>query len=444
MKSERAKVMHEILGRPMIDWVVQSALDAGASRAVVIVGHQREIVQDWLSSRFGERVVFAVQQEQHGTGHAVWCSREFLGEDAPERTIILSGDVPNMRAETIRRFVRDVGEARLGVMTAILDEPGKYGRILRRGERVAGIVEWADATEDEREIREINTGFYVADTDFLFEELDALCSKPPDTAQGEWYLTDLVGIAAENGDAFAWVLGDVEQMQGVNTRAHLAAAAAYTRRHVNEAWMERGVTMLDPATTYVDATVELAEDVVLHPNVQLLGTTKIGARTLVESSCVISNTEIAADVHVKPFCHFEDARIETGAILGPFCHLRPAADIGPECHVGNFVEVKKTRMDRGAKANHHSYLGDGHVGAGSNIGAGTIFCNYDGKNKNRTEIGENVFIGSNSALVAPVRVEDGAYVAAGSTVTEDVPKGALGIARGRQRNVEGWVKKRGE
>lgn len=439
MKSDRAKVMHEILGRPLVDWVTQAALDAGAERVVVIVGHQRETVQAWMKERFGDRVVFAVQDEQKGTGHAVHCASEFLGDGAPERTIILSGDVPNVLPETIQKFVSDVGDAKLGVMSAILRSPGKYGRIKRRGERVAGIIEWADASDEEREIREINAGIYVVDTPFLRAELEQLCSRPPDTAQGEYYLTDLVAVAAEDGEARAWILGDVPQMQGVNTRAHLAAATRWRRNVMNERWMEDGVTMLDPATTYIDASVELAEDVVLHPNVELRGRTRIGPRTVIESSCVIVDTDVGPDVHVKPFCHFEEARIERGAIMGSFCHLRPGADIGEACHVGNFVEVKKTRLEKGAKANHHSYLGDGHVGERTNIGAGTIFCNYDGEKKHRTTLGDDVFIGSNTAIVAPVRVESGAYVAAGSVLTDDVPSGALAVARGRQRNIENWV-----
>ena len=348
MKSDVAKVMHRVLGRPMIQWVVQSALDAGATRVVVIVGHQREVVQDWLTSKFGDRVQFAVQAEQRGTGHAVWCAREFLSDEAPSRTIILSGDVPNMQAQTIKEFVERVGGASVGVMTAVLDDPARYGRIVRRGERVAGIVEYADATDDQREIREINSGIYVADTKFLREELEAICSRPPETAQNEWYLTDIVGVAAEAGEAAAWILGDVPQMQGVNTRAHLAQAAAWRRERVNEAWMEAGVTMIDPCATYIDADVSLSEGVILHPGVQLLGATVVGEGTVVENSSVIENTTIGADVRVKPFCHFEDARVEDGAQMGPMCHLRPGADIGADCHVGNFVELKKTRLGPGS------------------------------------------------------------------------------------------------
>lgn len=443
MKSDTTKVMHPILGRPMIEWVVRSALDAGCRHVTVIVGHQRDQVREHLEGKFPGQVGFAVQEEQLGTGHAVWCAVDDL-RDGADRTLILSGDVPNMQPSSLDAFVEAVGDASLGVMTAVLDDAAKYGRIIRSGDHVAAIVEWADATPTQREIREINTGFYVAQTGFLCEELDRLCKGEPNNAQGEYYLTDLVAVAAERDDAVAWTLRDEAQMQGVNTRVQLAAATAWARARVNEAWMEAGVTMLDPSTTYVDAEVTLEADVTLHPGVQLRGATHIGRGTTVGNSTVIEDCEVGEQVRILPFCHLESARVEDEAKLGPMCHLRPGADIGPTAKVGNFVEVKKSRLERGAKANHHAYIGDGFVGAGANIGAGTIFCNYDGEHKHRTEIGEGVFIGSNSALVAPVRVADGSYVGAGSVITADVPKDSLAVARGRQRNIEGWARRKRE
>jgi bifunctional UDP-N-acetylglucosamine pyrophosphorylase/glucosamine-1-phosphate N-acetyltransferase len=443
MKSDLTKVMHPILGRPMIEWVVRAALDAGCKHVTVIVGHQRDQVREHLEGQFPGQVGFAVQEEQLGTGHAVWSAVDQL-RDGPNRTLILSGDVPNMQPESLEAFVEAVGDAKLGVMTAVLEDAAKYGRIIRSGDNVAAIVEWADATEEQREVREINTGFYVADTAFLCDELDRLCSSEPDNAQGEYYLTDLVAVAADLDDAVAWTLEDHDQMQGVNTRAHLAAATRWARRRINQHWMDAGVTMLDPTTTHIDADVHLDYDVTLHPGVELRGETRVGRGTTVGNSSVIENSEVGELVNILPFCHLEDARVEAEAKLGPMCHLRPGADIGPEAKVGNFVEVKKSRLDRGAKANHHAYIGDGFVGAGANIGAGTIFCNYDGEHKHRTEIGEGVFIGSNSALVAPVRIEDGAYVGAGSVITNDVPGDSLAVARGRQRNIEGWARRKRE
>lgn len=439
MKSERSKVMHEVAGRPMIEWVARAALDAGCESVVAIVGHQRDVVRAHLERRFGDRVAFAVQEPQLGTGHAVFCAVPEL-EGRADRTLILSGDVPNMQPATLEAFLAASDRWTLSVMTAVLEDAARYGRIVRDADNVCAIVEYADATPPQRAIREINTGFYVVDTTFLCAELQKLCAGTADNAQGEFYLTDLVAVAAERGEATAWVLDDIEQMQGVNTRAQLAAAAAWRRTRINRDWMEAGVTMVDPATTYVDADVELAPDVVLHPGVQLLGNTRIAEGTTVASSCVVEDSELGAAVELLPFCHLEQARVETGARLGPMCHLRPGADIGEGCHVGNFVEVKKSRLDAGAKANHHSYIGDGHVGAGANIGAGTIFCNYDGYRKHRTVVGAGAFIGSNSALVAPVTVGDNAYVAAGSVLTGDVPEDALGVARGRQRNIADWAR----
>ncbi len=439
MKSDRSKVMHEVAGRPMIEWVAKAALDAGCDNLVVIVGHQREVVQEHLTRQFGDRVAFAVQDPQLGTGHAVFCAVPAL-RDGASRTLILSGDVPNMQPETIRAFVAAAQGSTLSVMTAVLADAARYGRIVRDGETLRAIVEHADASPEVRAIREINTGFYVADTEFLCTELAKLCAGPADNAQGEYYLTDLVAVAAAAGAATAWVLDDVAQMQGVNTRTQLAEATAWCRTRINDAWMDAGVTMLDPRHTYIDADVQLAADVLLHPGVQLIGATTIGEGTTVGNGCVIEDSHVAQDVTILPFCHFEQAHVENGARIGPMCHLRPGADIGPQCHVGNFVEVKNSRLDVGAKANHHSYIGDGHIGARANIGAGTIFCNYDGYRKHRTTVGAGAFVGSNSALVAPVSVGENAYVAAGSVVTGDVPKDGLAVARGRQRNIEGWAK----
>lgn len=439
MKSNLPKVMHEVAGRPMIEWVARAAFDAGCDKVVVIVGHGRDLVQAHLSTQFGAQMRFAVQEPQLGTGHAVYCAVDELEGDF-DRTIILSGDVPNMTADTLEQFASASDGYKLSVMTAVLEDAAKYGRIERDGDAVRGIVEWADATAEQREIREINTGFYVAQTDFLIEELHKLCAGEADNAQGEYYLTDLVAVAAAQGKATAWVLDDVAQMQGVNTRGHLAAATTWRRARINAQWMELGVTMIDPSSTYIDADVDLEPDVTLHPGVQLIGRTTIRSGATIGNSSVIENSTVDENVQVLPFCHFEDARVERDARIGPMCHLRPGADIGADCHVGNFVEVKKTRMDAGSKANHHSYLGDGHVGEKANVGAGTIFCNYDGYNKHRTTIGAGAFIGSNSALVAPVSIGDGAYVAAGSVMTSDVPEDGLGVARGRQRNIDGWAR----
>lgn len=443
MKSEHPKVLHEVLGRPMIDYSIRAALGAGADRAVVIVGYGRDRVRDWIETQpYGDDVEFAVQEEQRGTGHAVWCAEDYL-DDGPDTTLILSGDVPLMEAETLRDFAQsaEASGAPMAVMTAVLDDPAAYGRVVRddEGGRVQKIVEYADATERQRQIDEINAGFYAADTSFLADMLPDMCRGEPDTAQGEYYLTDLVELAARRGGATGWQVGDPRLIQGVNTRADLAEAIDIARSRINRRWMEEGVTFIDPESTHVGPDVELARDVVLHPAVQLQGETEIGEGTVVENGSVIRDSRLDSEVYVKAHCYVNRSKVGSGTQLGPFAHLRPGADIGRDCKVGNYVEVKKSTLEDGVKAGHLTYLGDAHLGEKTNVGAGTITCNYDGETKHRTEIGREAFIGSNASLVAPVEVEDGAYIGAGSTVTDDVPSEALAVGRGRQRNVEDWA-----
>ena len=444
MRSETIKVLHEVLGRAMIDRVIVAARGAGAEAVTVVLGHDRAQVEAALEARpDADRLRVAEQAEQLGTGHAVWCAREALS-GGPDHTMILYGDVPNLSAEALASFweAAQAHEGPLAVMTAELDDPAGYGRMVRdeAGELV-GIVEHADATEAQRALSEINTGIYLVETGFLLTELEQLCAGAADNAQGEYYLTDLVARAAEANGALGWVLEDPAQIQGVNTRADLARAQAHALKRVRQRWLDAGVTMLDPSTTYIDEAVELAPDVVLWPNVHLRGDSRIARGAIIESNCVLKSSEVGPDTHLKAGCYLNQARVEGGAAIGPMAHLRPGADIGPGCKVGNFVEVKKTRLEEGAKASHLTYLGDAHVGAGANIGAGTITCNYDGDSKHQTRIGAGAFIGSNTALVAPVTIQDGAYVGAGSTITNEVPAGALGVARGRQRNIEGWVER---
>lgn len=442
MRSEKVKVLHEVLGKPMISHVIDTAFSAGAARVISVLGHQRECVQAYLSAAQADvegRLCFATQREQLGTAHAVLAASEFFA-DAPDFTVILSGDVPNLDAKTLQDFVEEAVQsgAPLTVMTAVLPDAGHYGRILRSEDgQVKAIVEYRDASEAQRQIGEFNAGIYVVHTGFLARHLPVLCSAPANNAQREYYLTDLVAIAAEEAHVHGFVV-DVELVQGVNDRNDLAAAERFARKRINKFWMAQGVTLLDPERTIIETDVELAADVVLYPDVHLRGRTVVGAGTVIENGCVLTDTQVGENVVLKAYCYATSAKIDAQTTIGPFVHLRPQADIGAGCKIGNFVEVKNTRMDDGSKANHLSYVGDAHVGAGANIGAGTITCNYDGKNKNRTEIGAGAFIGSNTALVAPVRVGDNAYVGAGSTITEDVPDDALGIARGRQKNIEDW------
>ncbi len=442
MRSETIKVLHPILGKPMIGHVVEAALESGCQRVISVLGHQREDVEGWLDERsYADQLHVAEQSEQLGTAHAVWAARQFL-DSQTDYTAILCGDVPNMDGARLRAFFDAAvdSEALVSLVTAVVDDPAKYGRIVR-GEAgsVEAIVEYADASDEVRKISEINAGIYLVRTDFLANALSTIMESGADNAQSEYYLTDLIALGAREGGVFGWAVDDPAVIQGVNTRVDLARATDVTRRRINEEWMLQGVTFIDPTQTYVETGVELARDVVIYPGVYLGGETTVGEGSIVESGCVLKDSAIGADVHLKANSYLTQARVDDGSAIGPCAHLRPGSDIGKGCKVGNFVEVKKTRLDDGAKAGHLTYLGDAHVGPGANVGAGTITCNYDGETKSRTEIGAEAFIGSNTALVAPVSVGRQAYVGAGSVITDDLPDRSLGVARGRQRTIEDWV-----
>jgi len=442
MKSGTVKILHEVAGKPIIWHVMQASLKAGATRVVVVVGHQREDVEAYLESEFAGQYKIAVQEEQKGTGHAVYCAAEYL-KDGPARTMIVSGDVPNMDAASLKSFYTAAQEFQFAVMTAILEDASTYGRIERdAGNKITGIVEFKDADGAQRAIKEINTGFYVVRTSFLLDELSKLCTGTPTNAQGEYYLTDLVQAAAATEPPLGWRIPEVARVHGVNTRCDLALCESYAQEHLREHWMLEGVTMLDPSTVYVDASVELESDVTLHPNVQLRGTTRVGTGSLIETGAVITDSELGHCVHVKAHSVIHDSKVGEGSAIGPFAHLRPGTLIGAECKIGNFVEVKNSTLARGVKAGHLTYLGDAAIGENANIGAGTITCNYDGKAKHQTVVGKGVFVGSNASLVAPVTIGDGAYVGAGSVITKDVEPSALGVARGRQQNIDGWARRR--
>ena len=438
MKSALPKVLHPVCGLPMVSWTVQAAQAAGASRIVVVVGHGRAQVEAALRARFGDAVEFAVQSEQRGTGHAVACAMETLAGFEGE-VAILCGDSPLLEAgalEALRAARRAPGAGPVAVLTGELDDPTGYGRILRdAGGRVIGIREHKDATAEERAIREWNAGVYVVDAAFLRR---ALPNLSPRNAQRELYLTDIVEAARDEGFAVA-VRWSAESVIGVNDRAQLAEVEAVMRRRIARRLGESGVTVRDPATAYVEADVTVEPDAVLEPNVTLRGRTHIGAGARIDVGCVLDDVRVAQGALLKPYTVAHRSRIGEGAQVGPFSHLRPDTDLGPETHVGNFVELKKTSMGRGSKANHLAYLGDGIVGEKVNVGAGTIFCNYDGFQKHTTVLEDGSFIGSDSQLVAPVRIGKGAYVATGTTVTRDVPDDALAVGRVKQSNKEGYA-----
>jgi bifunctional UDP-N-acetylglucosamine pyrophosphorylase/glucosamine-1-phosphate N-acetyltransferase len=439
MKSALPKVLHHACGLPLIEHVLRAGDTLNPRATVVVVGHQAEMVRDRLADRPGLSLV--VQESQLGTGHALLQAEAPLG-GRRGTVMVLSGDVPLLTAETLQRLARTHAArgAAATVLTATVDDPAGYGRVVRENGRISRIVEHEDATPPEREIREINSSIYAFDLEPLFDALRTIGSE---NAQGEFYLPDLVRIYRRRGlGVEAVMLDDPTEIRGVNSRRDLSVVSAHLRDRKNGALMDAGVTIVDPATTWVEPDVTIGVDSVLHPGVYLQGRTRIGARCELQSNVRIVNGTLDDDVFVNSFSVIRESRVRAGAQIGPFAHLRPQSDVGEHAHVGNFVELKKTSLGRGSKANHLAYLGDAVIGEGVNVGAGTITCNYDGLTKHPTVIEDGAFIGSDSQLIAPVRVGKGAYVAAGSSITRDVPPDALAIARGTQVNKEGWASRR--
>jgi bifunctional UDP-N-acetylglucosamine pyrophosphorylase / glucosamine-1-phosphate N-acetyltransferase len=447
MKSATPKVLHPLAGRPMIHYPVRAALEAGADRVVVVVGHGRDRVEPYLRQTFGDRVELVVQEEQKGTGHAVLVALPAIakgrnGTDTPAeaRVLILSGDTPLLRVDDLRALVAAAAsdpKADMALLTATLDDASGYGRIVRRGGFVVAIKEHRDCSEEERKIREINPAVYAVRHAFLAAQLPKL---QPNNAQGEVYLTDLVAAAAAAGGVVDRI-ADAASLEGINDRAQLSQLEARMRAAIIRKHQLAGVTVRDPAATEIHDGVTLGAEVIIERGVVLRGATKVGDGAIIDIGCVLTDVTVAAGAHLKPYSVATDAQIGPRAQIGPFSHLRPNSDIGEDAHVGNFVELKKTRLGKGSKANHLAYLGDGEVGEGVNVGAGTIFCNYDGFKKHVTVLEDGAFIGSDTQLVAPIRVGKGAYVATGTTVTKDVPAGALAISRVRQENKEDYAER---
>jgi bifunctional UDP-N-acetylglucosamine pyrophosphorylase/glucosamine-1-phosphate N-acetyltransferase len=436
MKARRAKVLHEVCGRPLAWYPVRRALDLGADPVVVVVGHQAVEVEAALRRHLPDAPLrFVVQEEQLGTAHAVRSARPALrGFDG--EVLILSGDTPLLTADTLRAVVGRRGRAALAFATMTLDNPGGYGRVVHAPDGgPALVVEERDATPEERTIREVNAGLYCAEAAFLWKTLGKVGAR---NAQGEFYLTDLVALAAEGAGAVAARVSPVEAA-GVNDQEELSLAARALTRRTAQALMRSGVTLEDPERFDCDEGVVVGHDTVIEPGVRLRGATRVGAGCRIGQGSILTDMEVADGVTVNPYCVFDRSSVATAAVVGPFTRLRPGSEVGEGVHLGNFVELKKTRMGKGAKANHLTYLGDATVGAGTNVGCGTVTCNYDGEKKHPTVIGERVFVGSDAILVAPITIGDGAYIAAGSTLTEDGPGGALALGRARQANKEGWV-----
>jgi bifunctional UDP-N-acetylglucosamine pyrophosphorylase/glucosamine-1-phosphate N-acetyltransferase len=436
MKSRLPKVLHQAAGLPLIEYVLRSADSLAPTSIVVVVGHGAEEVERTLLARPG--LSFARQEPQLGTGHALLQAESAL-RGKSGTVVLLSGDVPLLRADTLRRLIEHHAAhgAAATVVTAVMDDPTGYGRIVRDGGGIAAIVEHRDASNDQRAINEINSGIYAFDLAPLFDALREIGSS---NAQGEYYLPDLVRIYRARGLVVETiVLADPAEISGVNSRKELADVAATLRQAKNEALMAAGVTLIDPSSAFIGPDVTIGADTIIHPGVHLEGRTEIGENVVIYSGVRIVDSRIDSGAVINNFCVITESRVGAGARVGPFAHIRPASNVGPEAHVGNFVELKKTALGRGSKANHLAYLGDATIGEKVNVGAGTITCNYDGVAKHPTIIEDGAFIGSDSQLVAPVRIGRGAYVAAGSSITEDVPPESLAIARGKQVNKEGWV-----
>ncbi len=444
LKSKHPKVLHEIGGKPILAHVIATAEKVVPARDIfVIIGHEAERVREAVA---GTGVNFVLQAEQRGTGHALMVARDALlgNGNKYDQVIVLSGDAPMITAETIRKLsdFHTAQKADMTVLSADLDNPYGYGRVIRKGARVLAIVEEKSATPQQKKIREINSGFYAFAAPALYEHIDRLSTA---NAHGEYYLTDMAGVFHQaRKKVVAIKTSDAGEVLGSNTRAEMMMLDARLRLAKCRQLLEQGVTIFFTHTCVIDSDVEVGADTVIEPFVQLLGHTKIGEDCRIRSYSVIRNSVIGERVTVRPGTIMEDSRVGAGAVLGPYTHMRPGSEVGEGAHVGNFVETKKVKLGKGSKANHLSYLGDAEIGEDVNIGAGTITCNYDGVKKHKTVIEDGAFIGSDSTLVAPVTIGRGAYVAAASCITEDVPADALALGRARQSVKEGWAREKRE
>ncbi len=446
LKSRHPKVLHQIAGKTLLAHVVAAAVEIVPPEHIfAIIGHEAELVRAALEST---GIRFVEQREQRGTGHAIMQAREALR--GFEHVLVLSGDVPLIQPETIEqvRGFHIENQAAMTVLTAVPEDPTGYGRVFRKYQdlrptnEVDRIVEQKALRNNEGEQREINSGIYAFAIGPLFAHIDKLTTENP---AGEFYLTDMAGLLGRAGQkVVALKASDSSEVLGVNTRMELAELDIKLRARKARELMAAGTTIFRPDTCDIDADVEIGADTVIEPFVQLIGKTKVGSDCRIRSYSVITNCEIGNKVLVRPGCIMEDSKVGDGAQLGPYSHLRPGSDIGEDAHVGNFVETKKTRLGKGSKANHLSYLGDAVIGDKVNIGAGTITCNYDGVKKHQTLIEDGVFVGSDSTLVAPVKLGKGAYVGAGSCITDDVPEDALALGRSRQVNKANWAAEKRE
>lgn len=438
MKSDIPKVLHPVLGRRMLSYVYDAALSLSPKRIVVVVGHGADDVKKVSDST---KLVYVTQTKQLGTGHAASCAQDAL-KNFKGNILIINGDFPLITSTTLKKFVRqhERKKADLSILTALVDDPTGYGRIIRGvdGDPV-GIVEEKDASREEKFIDEINSGTYCVNSSFLWNALKKVNRK---NKQGEYYLTDIVSNAYKNSLKInGEVVADSDEVMGVNDRAELSYVESVLKWRTNENLMHSGVTLIDPETTYVSPGIKVGRDTTIYPNTHIYGDTQIGRGCIIGPTNWIENTKVGNGVTIKSSCYVTNAIIKNNINVGPFAHIRPEAEIMDGAKIGNFVEIKKSKIGKGSKVSHLSYIGDTVMGKDVNIGAGTITCNYDGVNKHKTVIDDNVFIGSDTMLVAPIKVAKGATTGAGSTISKDVPEGSLAIGRARQTTIKNWKRK---
>ena len=438
IKSDLPKVLHKVCGKEMVNHVIDSVRDAGIDDVNLIIGKGAELVQNGTSDR---NVSYSFQEEQLGTGHAVKCAKSFL-EGKKGVVAVFAGDTPLIKKSTIEELFNEHinNENAATILTSLVKDPTGYGRIVRdESGQVLKIVEHKDCTEDELKINEMNTAIYCFDIELLVIALDKINNN---NNQGEYYLTDVIEILKEENKKVGAVITEFEETIGVNSRVQLAEAEEILRNRINIMHMNNGVTLIDPKTTYIGVDVKIGKDTIIYPNNILEGNTEIGERCLLYQNSRISNGIIENDVDIQSSVIL-DSKVGENTTVGPFAYIRPETTIGKHARIGDFVEIKKSTIGDGTKVSHLTYIGDAEVGSECNFGCGTVVVNYDGKLKHKTIIGNNSFIGCNTNLVSPVKVEDNTYIAAGSTITSEVKEGDLAIARAKQRNISGWVEKKG-
>jgi bifunctional UDP-N-acetylglucosamine pyrophosphorylase / glucosamine-1-phosphate N-acetyltransferase len=436
IKSDIPKVLHKVCGKEMVNHVIDTMRKSNIDDINVIIGKGAELVKEKTSSR---NISYSIQEEQLGTGHAVKCAAEFL-KGKKGVVGVFAGDAPLIKAETIDNLFKEHIERgnAATLLTSMVEDPTGYGRIVRDGDEVLKIVEHKDCSPEELKINEMNAAIYCFDIEYLLQSLGKLSQN---NVQGEYYLTDVIGILKEDNKKVGAIVIDYEETIGVNSRVQLAEAEEVLRNRINLRHMDNGVTLIDPKSTYIGDDVEIGRDTVIYPNNVLEGSTKIGYGVTLYPNSRISNSEIGDFVEIQSSVIL-DSKIGEKTTVGPFAYIRPESVIGSKARIGDFVEIKKSTIGNNTKVSHLTYIGDATVGENCNFGCGTVVVNYDGKSKHKTEIGDNSFIGCNTNLVSPVKVHDNTYIAAGSTITNDVNEGELAIARARQRNIPGWVDKK--